>query len=89
MTDSVLSGMSSDECIEKFVAQWKARDPVFRLDDPDVRDNLAGLLSVALSILATAPCGTWEEFLRCCATTAQATIPQPVLDAMKEVSEER
>lgn len=78
-----MSQISADETIDLFISQWKAQDPDFKLDDPEVRDQVATLISAFMSLLAIAPPEVWQEFMDKCAKIAKTMVPKDVQAKIK------
>lgn len=75
--------MTADQTYELFAKQWAEKDPSFRLDDPQVREQLMVLVSAALSLLAIAPPEVWQDFMDECSRTAKAMVPEDIQARIK------
>jgi hypothetical protein len=72
-----------DQTFELFAKHWNSREPVFHLDDPEVREQLMTLLSATMSLLAVAPPEVWATFMQECSTTANTLVPEDVKQQIK------
>lgn len=76
--------MTADEAFDKFSTQWAEKNPNFRLDDPQVREDLMVVVSAMMSLLAVAPPETWNTFMERCAQLAQDTVPEHIQRMIKD-----
>lgn len=74
---------SADEVLALFFSQWQNRDVQFGLDDPNVRDDVALMLSGMLTILAVAPRPVWNEFVLACQAASKTVLPPETQEQIK------
>lgn len=78
----------SDDTFDCLVDQWSRRDKDFKLNDPQVREQLAQVISTIMSLLAVAPPEVWQGFMQEIIQAARNTIPPEVqLAIMKKAAE--
>lgn len=75
-----MSQMTADETLERFLKIWRDREPLFSLNDPEVREKLMVILSASLSVLSQSSEEVAKEFMDRCANTAKEIVPQDVQD---------
>ena len=75
--------MTADETFDRFAKQWAEKNPNFRLDDPQVREDLMVVVSAMMSLLAVAPPETWGTFMEGCAQLARDTVPEHIQRMIK------
>lgn len=75
-----MSQMTADETLERFLKIWRDREPIFSLDDPQVREKLMIILSASLSVLSQSSEEVANEFMERCANIAKEIVPQDVQD---------
>lgn len=76
--------MTPDQCFQKFSQQWKSREPVFRLNDEQVREKLMTLMSAGMSLLAVAEPAVFDAFFDECAAVAKRVVPKEIQDKINE-----
>lgn len=75
--------MTADETFDTFAKQWAEQNPDFRLDDPQVREDVIVVLSAMMSLLATTTPEVWLAFMEDCAESATARVPLEIQERIK------
>lgn len=76
--------MTADEAFQKFAQQWAEKNPNFRLDDPEVREDLMTVVSAMMSLLAVADPETWNTFMEGVAQHAKNCVPEHIQKLIKD-----